>query len=150
MARRVEGTMDATQAGPLLLREWIARAAARHPDKACIVSADDGRAITYGELQRLTGRIATYLSERGLSADDRVALLADNGIEHLACYFGVMAYGATICTIHVEMNRLHLDHILPALRPRLVLSEPGLGLDGLVAAAGAPHLSLGRWDEDRG
>src|SRR6266540_6224964 len=137
-----------TQVGPRVLRDWIAGAARRHPDKPCILSADDGRAITHGELHRLTSQIAAFLDARGIRANDRVALLANNGIEHLACYFGVMAYGATICTIHVEMNRHHLDRILPDLRPRLVLSEPGLGLDDLVAAAGAPHLPLGTWNDD--
>jgi acyl-coenzyme A synthetase/AMP-(fatty) acid ligase len=138
------------ETGPLLLRHWIARAAARHPAKACIVSADDGRAITYRQLQDVTGQIAAVLHARGLGATDRVALLASNGIEHLCCYLGVMAYGATICTIHVEMNRNHLDRILPDLLPRLVLSEAGLDLDDLVAAAGAPHLPLGSWEGDDG
>jgi hypothetical protein len=32
--------------GPKLLRDWIARAAQRHPAKPWIVSADDGRTIT--------------------------------------------------------------------------------------------------------
>ena len=39
------------QAGPQLLRHWIDRAAARDPDKAFIVSADDGRTLTYGQLR---------------------------------------------------------------------------------------------------
>jgi acyl-coenzyme A synthetase/AMP-(fatty) acid ligase len=142
--------MHTSEAGPLLLRRWIARAAARDPDKTCIVCADDGRAVTYGELRRLTGQIAAFLRDRGLAANARVALLANNGIEHVVCYLGVMAYGATICTIHVEMNRHHLDHILPSLRPRLLLSEPGLGLDDLLAESGTPHLSLGKPGDDGG
>ena len=43
-------------------------------------------------------------------------MLANNSIEHLLCYFGVMSYGATICTVHVEMNRNQLDNILDAAR----------------------------------
>ncbi len=73
--------------------------------------------MTYGELRQAIGRIATFLRERGLGANDRVALLADNSIEHLVCYFGVMAYGATICTVHVEMNRNQLDNIFARLKP---------------------------------
>ena len=58
--------------------------------------------------------------------NDRVALLANNSIEHLLCYFGVMAYGATICTVHVEMNRNQLDNIFARLKPKLVLYQDGL------------------------
>ena len=120
--------------GPTLLRHWIDRAAARDPDKAFIVAADDGRTLTYGQLRELTGRIATYLRDQGIGANDRVALLSNNSIEHLAAYFGVLAYGATICTVHVEMNRNQLDNILPLLKPRMVLCEDGLGLDDMLKA----------------
>src|SRR5476649_2450808 len=126
------------EAGPSLLRHWIERAAAHDPDKAFIVSADDGRTLTYGQLRALTGRIAAHLHRQGIAANDRIALLSNNSIEHLATYFGVLAYGATICTVHVEMNRNQLDNILPALKPRLVLCEEGLGLDEILKAASAP------------
>jgi long-chain acyl-CoA synthetase len=137
-------------AGPQLLRHWIVRAARRNPDKPWIVSAEDGRIITYGALQALAGQMAAFLRARGIGRNDRVALLAGNSIEHLAAYIGVMAYGATICTIHVEMNRRYLDDILPMLDPRLVLFEEGAGLDDLIAATTAPCLALGRWDDTRG
>jgi acyl-coenzyme A synthetase/AMP-(fatty) acid ligase len=137
-------------AGPPLLRHWIDRAAARDPTKAFIVAADDGRTLTYGRLRELTGRIATYLRRNGVGANDHVALLSNNSIEHLAAYFGVLAYGATICTVHVEMNRNQIDNILPALKPRMVLCEEGLGLDDVLQAASAPCLPLGAWDDRRG
>src|SRR5947209_11326516 len=141
--------MEAPDSSPQLLRDWIDRAARRHPDKPCIVSVEDGRALSYRQLRQLTGRIAAHLRERGLSANDRVALLAENSIEHLACYFGVMAYGATICTIHLEMNRNHLECILPAINPRLVLFEEGLGLDDILDATPVPSLPLGTWENNR-
>jgi acyl-CoA synthetase (AMP-forming)/AMP-acid ligase II len=142
--------MEALTASPQLLRDWIDRAARRHPEKPCIVSVEDGRTLTYEQLRQLASRIAAHLRGRGVRANDRVALLAENSIEHLACYFGVMAYGATICTIHVEMNRHHLGRILPALNPRLILFEEGLGLDDMFAATSVPALPLGSWDSSRG
>ena len=63
-----------------------------------------------------------------------MALLANNSIEHLVCYFGVMAYGATVCTVHVEMNRNQLDNIFARLKPALVLHQDGLELDDLLSA----------------
>jgi acyl-coenzyme A synthetase/AMP-(fatty) acid ligase len=134
--------------GPNLLRNWIDRAAERDPDKAYIVSVDDRRAISYGQLRRLTRQIATFLTKRRIRTNDRIALLAGNSIEHLVCYLGVMAYGATICTIHVEMNRNHLAQILPMLNPRLVVFDAGLGLDDILAKTSAPFLPLGSFDND--
>ena len=133
--------------GPKLLRDWIAGAAQRDPEKPWIVCADDGRTVSYRELREVTGRIATLLRDRGIGSNDRVALLADNSIEHLLCYFGVMAYGATICTVHVEMNRNQLDDIFARLAPALVLHQDGLELDDLLAGVSAPRMRLGRWDQ---
>src|SRR5205085_11451944 len=105
----------------------------------------DGRTVSFGELRDLTRRIATFLHERGIRRNERVALLSNNSIEHLVCYFGVMAYGATICTVHVEMNRNQLDNIFERLKPKLVLFQDGLGLDDLLAAVSAPRIRLGHW-----
>src|SRR5262249_27211756 len=132
-------------AGRRRLRDWIDRAACRDPGKPWIVLAEGGRTVTYGELRQAIGRVAAFLHERGLGANDRVALLATNSIEHLVCYFGVMAYGATICTVHVEMNRNQLGNIFARLKPALVLHQDGLGLDDLLEDVAAPRLRLGRW-----
>ena len=133
------------QADPTLLRDWIDRAARRDPGKPWIVLAEGGRVVTYGELRQGISRIAAFLHGRGISANDRVALLATNSIEHLVCYFGVMAYGATICTVHIEMNRNQLGNIFARLKPALVLYQDGLGLDDLLESVAAPRLRLGRW-----
>ncbi len=134
--------------GPALLRGWLAAAARAHPDKPYLVSVEDGRAIGYGALERLAARIAAHLAARGIGPNDRVVLLANNSLEHLAAYAGVLYAGATICTVHLEMNRTYLDALLPALAPRLVLFEDGLDLGALIARTGGEWRPLGRWAED--
>jgi len=134
-------------AGSHLLHNWIARAAARAPDKPWVIMADDGRAVSYGQLRDITGRFAAFLHRRGLGPNDRVALLANNSIEQLLCYFGVMTAGATVCTIHVEMNRNQLGNIFERLKPKLVLYQDGLQLDDLVAQSSVPQFRLGHWDK---
>jgi acyl-CoA synthetase (AMP-forming)/AMP-acid ligase II len=133
-------------AGPQLLQGWIARAALASPGKPWVIAADDGRTVTYGQLRDTIGRFASWLCQRGLGRNDRVALLAHNSIEQLICFFGVMAAGATVCTIHVEMNRNQLDDIFVRLKPKLILYQDGLQLDDLLAATPAPRLRIGRWD----
>ena len=94
---------------------WLEANNRRFPDKVFIDSIDQGKSIGHGAMFRLSRQIAHYLGARGIAANDRVALLAGNSLEHLAVYFGVLAYGATICTINVEMNRAHFGDILGAL-----------------------------------
>ena len=130
-----------SDAGPNLLRDWIARAAARDPDKPWVVSR---RRWAHRQLRRSCatspGGSPPSSASAGSRRNDRVALLANNSIEHLICYFGVMAYGATICTVHVEMNRNQLDNIFARLAPKLVLCQDGLQLDDLLATVSAPRL----------
>jgi acyl-coenzyme A synthetase/AMP-(fatty) acid ligase len=128
------------------LRHWIDRAAARDPDKPYVILAEDGRRISYGQFQRLTRQVGAFLRRQGIGSNGRVALLCENSIEHLACYFGVMGYGATICTIHVEMNRRHFENIFARLKPDLILYQSGLGLEDLVENVPAPRFVLGAWD----
>ena len=134
----------AKQPGSNLLLDWISRAASATPNKPWLIAADDGRAVSYAALRDTVGRFATFLRQRGLGPNDRVALLADNSAEQLFCYLGVMAAGATVCTIHVEMNRNQLGNIFTRLRPKLVLYQDDLQLDDLIAETSAPRLRLGR------
>ena len=142
--------LEEVEPEPKLLRSWVNRAAARDPDKAYIVSVDDRRSISYRQLQRLTRQIAAFLAGRGIRSNERIALLAGNSIEHLVCYIGVMAYGATVCTIHVEMNRGHLAQILRMLDPRLAVYDESLQLGDVLASISAPCLPLGAVDERAG
>jgi len=134
------------ETGSKLLHDWIARAAARSPRKSWVIAADDGRSVDYARLRDFTGRVAAWLKRRGIGPNDRVVLLADNSIEQLLCYFGVMAAGATVCTVHVEMNRNQLGGILDRLKPKLILYQEDLRLDEALAAAAARRLAIGRYD----
>ena len=131
-------------AGPDLIREWIDCAARLYPDKPYVVSVEDGRAITFGEFARLVRRLESFLDRAGVGTNDRIALLAGNSIEHVVCYVGVMAYGATICTVHVEMNRHHLGRILAQLKARLALYDDDHLPDDVPD--GTPCLRLDHWD----
>jgi len=132
--------------GSNLLQSWIARAAAHTPGKPWVIAADDGRTVEYARLRDFAGRFAVWLGRRGIGPNDRVALLAENSIEQLLCYFGAMAAGATVCTVHVEMNRNQLGGILDRLKPKLILYQDGLRLDKALASADVPRLTIGRHD----
>ncbi len=100
------------------------------PDKPFLVSVDDGRAMTFGELWRLSNRLANFLAERGIGAGGRIAVLSPNSLEKLALYFAVLRAGATFCTIDVEVNAAHLGEMLSRIEPRLVLASGDFAVAG--------------------
>ncbi len=135
---------------PAALRHWFARNAREFPEKTFIHGIDQDKAITYGQAHDVVRGLGRVLGETGLSANGRVALLSNNSIEHLLAYLGVMAYGATICTVHIETNAIHLPEILSALEPAMVLYEAGIGVESLLGDAPGDWRALGEWRPDGG
>ncbi len=132
------------------LLAWLEDAAARLPDKVFVHGIDRDRAISFAGMYDMAGRVGAALRARGVGANDRVALLSGNAIEHLIVYLGTMCHGATICTVQADTNRAHLEEILRALDPALTLHEDELGLGDLAAAAPGEWQPLGRWDGGAG
>jgi len=119
--------------------------ARRWPEKVFLESVDQGKAITYGQLDDLTSRIAGFLAAQGIGANQRVTLLAGNSLEHLVVFLGTLRYGATICTINTDTNRAHLPQILAALRPKLLLFEERQLIEGLEDCPVEEWQELGEW-----
>ena len=132
------------------LLAWLEAAAARLPDKVFVHSIDQDRAISFAGMYDMAGRVGAALRARGLGANDRVALLSGNALEHLIVYLGTMCHGATICTVQADTNRAHMEEILRALDAALVLHEDGFGLGALGETSPGEWQPLGRWDGGAG
>jgi len=133
------------------LRDWIATNAKNHPHKTFIQSIDQQKSITHGQFKDICDRMAQFLKIKGIGPNDRVAMLSNNSIEHLCVYMGVMAYGATVCTIHVEMNAIYFEQILNALNPKITLfenTEIRIDADHLSGASPGDWMPLGEWHAD--
>ena len=124
---------------------WLENNQRRQPNKVFIHAIDQKLSITHGEIYALARHIGGALVARGIGANDRVALLSNNSIEHLAVYIATLAYGATICTINVEMNEAHFEHILASVNAPLVLYEDGLGLERFANRFSGAWVPLGNW-----
>jgi acyl-CoA synthetase (AMP-forming)/AMP-acid ligase II len=128
----------------------LADHAGRFPRKTFVHCIDQEQAITYGETFSVANRIARFLRHRGFTANDRLLLLAENSIEHVAAYLGVLRFGATLCSVNVEINRAHLAEIFRAVEPKLVLYQENLGLEALRDRQRGPWLALGEWSPNGG
>jgi fatty-acyl-CoA synthase len=80
-------------------------------DAPCLTM--DGRDLSYGEVQRLTYRLARGLLCVGVKPDDKVAVLSSNDSIAFACVFGISRAGAIWCPINprneAAENRFILD-----------------------------------------
>lgn len=117
------------------------------PDKPALISIDQGSEITWDGLYRACNQVAGALAARGLKANDRVVVLTDNSLENLILYYGVQRFGATFCTVNVEINREHLREIVGRLSPKLVLWHDALDPESLGIGAAGEWVPFGAWND---
>ena len=128
----------------------IAQQAAKFGDKPYMVSIDQSeKQLSFLNLFKLGNRMAHFFLERGLKANDRILLLAENSIEFIATFLGVQRCGGTIATANIEMNRIHISEILRAVNPVLVLVQEGLDLEKIQDKnMPVEWMSLGEWNPE--
>ena len=90
----------------------IAEQAARTPNKVAV--RDAAEQLTYAELERRSGQIASRLIAMGTRPNDMVGLLVDRSIHMLVALIGIHKAGATY---------VPLDPIYPKARIEFILNE---------------------------
>ncbi|HEU0298646.1 MAG TPA: amino acid adenylation domain-containing protein, partial [Longimicrobium sp.] len=105
------------------LEERVSAQARRTPDACAIV--DDGRRITYRELEERSSRLAEALAAHGVRPDDRVALLIPKSAEAVVAIFGVLKSAAVYVSLDVASPPARLARVLRALEPCWVLADSG-------------------------
>ena len=120
------------------------------PERTYVHCVDQGKSINYGALYSISNRVAGFLNNRKIKANDRILLLAENSVENLIIFTSVLRYGATLATVHVEMNEEHLSEIVRAVSPKIVLFQEDLELQKLKYDLPGEWIAIGDWQENIG
>jgi acyl-CoA synthetase (AMP-forming)/AMP-acid ligase II len=99
----------------------FAKHAALHPTKIAVVN--EGRTITYGELDALIQRCARNLTALGMGPSTLIAACFDNNIEYLALYYAVARIGARIAPLSVTLSTDDLTRYCKECRPDFYLVQ---------------------------
>ena len=145
---------------PRSLREVLVGAGA-FGDRDCFVF-DDGRRMSFEQVERDVAAVASALSARGVGPGDRVAICAANGPGWLLSFWAVTSMGAIVVAMNGWWTESEMRHALELTEPVLLLGDakrlqripdPGvpvidldLDLDSLLATEGA--LPASPIDED--
>jgi fatty-acyl-CoA synthase len=86
------------------------RTAARHPDKLAIRFGET--TWTYCEFDETCNRLANGLTERGVAAGDRVAILSRNSHAFAALRFALARLGGVLVPINFMLNAQEIAYIL--------------------------------------
>ncbi|WP_329015249.1 non-ribosomal peptide synthetase [Streptomyces sp. NBC_01601] len=118
---------------PVPVHGRILRQARREPGRTAV--RDGAREVSYGELDRLSGRLARRLTALGVRPEDPVALCLPGGADAVVTVLGVLRAGGAY---------VPLDPAYPAGRLRYVLADTGARClvttrNLLAAVDGAPE-----------
>ncbi len=116
----------------------LAEHARRWGDRVYVEGVAPRARLTFGELDAASARLAHFLADRGVKAQDRISVLSSNCLEWLILFFGVQRYGAAVHPINVEVNAKNVAQMLHDVEPRLVLWNRAIPeeLQALVGTAG--------------
>ncbi|MCK0167136.1 AMP-binding protein [Jannaschia sp. S6380] len=114
--------------------------AEREPDRAAIVDLSRGRrAWTYGELHRMSNRLANALSRGGVGRGDRVAILLPQRAEVMVAHFAAMKLGAVSLPLFTLFGPEALEYRLRDSGARAILCDA----DGAARLTGLDLPDLG-------
>jgi acyl-CoA synthetase (AMP-forming)/AMP-acid ligase II len=117
------------------------------PDKPAIIMAGSGDALSYGELDDMSRRLATYLEGRELREGDHVAVLLENRPEYFAVIWAALRAGLYITPINWHLGPEEAGYVIGDCGARALISStqfPGLiGEMGYTVSSIETRLSLG-------
>jgi amino acid adenylation domain-containing protein len=144
-APRAAANATAAPLPEVRLEELFTARAAEHPERTAVIAA--GRALTYGELDQLSNRIARRLRRLGARPNLPVAVVLERGWEQVAAVLGVLKSGAPYLPIAPDLPPERFLHLLergevevavtsravardrrwPAAVRRVAVDDPALG-----------------------
>lgn len=102
------------------------------PDRAAVIMSGTGAALSYGELDRSSARLARYWHEQGLRRGDVVALVATNLAEVFIVYWAAQRSGLYITAINHNLTVADVSYILTDSGAKVIVTG---GRDTVVQLA---------------
>jgi len=99
--------------------DYLDKGASLGADAPCLTM--DGRDLSYGEVQRLSYRIARGLDQSGIAPGEKVAILSGNDPLAFACVFGISRAAAVWCPINPRNEATENKFILDQFDCSLLL-----------------------------
>jgi len=91
----------------LSLLQALSETVVRYPDNTAVKYSNI--TISYTELWQTICRVTEFLKQQHLQKGDKVALIADNSIEYIAIYYGILAAGGVVVSLNGTAKARNLN-----------------------------------------
>ncbi len=102
----------------------------------------EGRSVTYSELEAASRAMAQQLRQHAVGPGDRVAVLAQNGLDAPIAWFAILAARAVAVPVNVTYGARDLGYVLGHSGCSVVLSGPGQSALVDATRSSAPGVRL--------
>ena len=121
-----------------LLHDFLSASSARLPDKVALVCQK--KRVTYREIDQRSSALAGFLKKRGIERGDRVVVFADNTVETVVSFWGVLKANAVVSIVNPLTKADKLKYLLNDCRARAIISDAHIGGVFEAAVPDSPHL----------
>ena len=130
------------------LHEAMRAAAARHPDRPAITFKDE--AISFGQFDRESNRLANGLAALGLSSGDRISLYVPNCPQYELAFYAASKLGAIACPMNPSYREREITYQVNDAGSKVIVTHATLwpfvdacrahlpALEHVVIVGGAP------------
>jgi len=118
----------------LLAKDW--------GDERLLAVSPDGLSVTYGDLDRESGRVAAALLALGLTPGERVSVQIEKSISNLWLYLGVLRAGLVYHPLNTAYSQEEMHYFLDNAEPALLVCDPAkyVAYQPLCESLGIPHV----------
>ena len=106
------------------LHDVMRATAARLPDRRAITFKE--RAITFGEFEELSNRLANGLASLGIESGDRVGLYLPNSPEYQIAFYAISTLGAIACPMNPSYREREITYQLTDSGARALITHASL------------------------
>lgn len=111
---------------PHTLGDLVRRAGARWPERIAFV--DGNRRTSYGDLDRLTNKVANRLLSEGAGKGDRIAYLGKNTAEYFFLFWGAAKIGAVFVPVNWRLAPAEAAYVINDAEAILLFASDGFGI----------------------
>jgi acyl-CoA synthetase (AMP-forming)/AMP-acid ligase II len=108
------------------IRHYVDMRARMAPHAPYVIAPETGATLTYGQLQRDSIQLATFLSQRGIRHGDKIALMLHNSYQTARLLIGVMYGGFTVAPLNLLAQVSQLAYVLEHSDSKLVFTSEEL------------------------
>ena len=92
--------------------EQLEKNSAVHPNSTALIQAASERSMSYAELWEYSGRVYSFLKQRGIGREDVVMIAVPRGIDSITTLVGIWRAGAAAVMLDADYESERMEYIL--------------------------------------